>query len=513
MHNELVIIGGGLAGLSAGCYALASGFRVTIVEHNLTLGGVCNAWRRGDYTIDGCIHWLTGGAFGRLYEELGIVPDVELRTIEQFATYEHAADGIKIPLGRDLQAFAKACKRISPDDAEEIDRLVRAASDATAMAPPVDRPPELNSLRDTFASLWQMRNKVGTLAHYRDSIDAWTKRHLVSPALRRLFCRLLPDASAPTTMLLFLLGYLQAGWLSRPVGGTARFRDALVGTYKRLGGKARLHHTVDEILVDGDTVVGVRLEDGSMIGADFVIATSSTPETIQRLLGGRFGAVDLRRRMDEWKMFSPIVLASFGVSKSLSLTPQQLVLDGLPPFEVGGVHNTSLSIRIYNDDPTFAPEGHTVVQAMVPTSYDWWATRGEDYQREKDLAAATILERIQARFPAIGGHVRITDIATPLTFWNMARSWRGAYEGWLPNTDSLFGHVKKTLPNLSHLYLAGQWVEPGGGVPMALVSGRHAVQLLCNDRGVPFTLPTIPAHTPPLPAATGTSIALAEPQP
>jgi phytoene dehydrogenase-like protein len=78
------------------------------------------------------------------------------------------------------------------------------------------------------------------------------------------------------------------------------------------------------------------------------------------------------------------------------------------------------------------------------------------------------------------------DVATPLTFWNAARSWRGAYEGWMPNTDSFFGRVEKTLAGLDRLYLAGQWVEPGGGVPMAVMSGRQAVQLVCRDDARPF---------------------------
>ena len=65
MARHLLIVGGGVAGLSAGCYAQRSGFRTTIVEHNLALGGVCTAWHRGPYTIDGCIHWLTGGPFIR----------------------------------------------------------------------------------------------------------------------------------------------------------------------------------------------------------------------------------------------------------------------------------------------------------------------------------------------------------------------------------------------------------------------------------------------------------------
>lgn len=42
--KHLVIVGCGLAGLSAGCYARRNGFRTTIIEHNLALGGVCTAW-------------------------------------------------------------------------------------------------------------------------------------------------------------------------------------------------------------------------------------------------------------------------------------------------------------------------------------------------------------------------------------------------------------------------------------------------------------------------------------
>ena len=71
----------------------------------------------------------------------------------------------------------------------------------------------------------------------------------------------------------------------------------------------------------------------------------------------------------------------------------------------------------------------------------------------------------------------MSDIATPLTFWRNARSWRGAFEGWLPGSN-VFTHVPKTLPGLERFYLAGQWVEPGGGVPMATMSGRHVVEII-----------------------------------
>ena len=94
-NPKLLIVGGGLAGLSAGCYARVNNFDVTIIEHNLALGGVCTAWRRGPYLIDGCIHWLTGGPFLRLYEEFGIIPDgARCARSRNSSTYRHARDGL-----------------------------------------------------------------------------------------------------------------------------------------------------------------------------------------------------------------------------------------------------------------------------------------------------------------------------------------------------------------------------------------------------------------------------------
>jgi phytoene dehydrogenase-like protein len=490
MEKRIVIVGGGLAGLSAGCYALASGFRTTIVEHNLALGGVCTAWTRGPYTIDGCIQWLTGGPFARLYEELGILPRVKLHVLERFATYRDAALGGEVTIGRDLDALARALDAIAPEDHDEIRRMIDAASMFATMDPDIDHPPELSSMRDGVRRIWGLRSSLGALVHFRKPIGQWSREFVASPRLHRFFARLMP-LDAPAFFLLMVLGYLQRGWLSRPDGGTGPFRDALIDEYRRLGGEERVHATVDEILVDADgRAYGVRLADGELLDADVVISTASAPETILRLLGGRFGATELRQRLERWKLVEPIVLTSFGVEDPLASVPQTLIVDGVAPFPLCGRSINHLHLRIYNDDPKMAPAGHTVLQATVESSYEWWATRGVRYAAEKDVVAERLLEAVAEHVPRIVGKVRVTDVATPLTFWNMARSWRGAFEGWAPNHDSFFGHVSKTLPGLSKLYMAGQWVEPGGGVPTAIMSGRQVVQLVCAEEGRAFAAPT-----------------------
>jgi phytoene dehydrogenase-like protein len=308
---------------------------------------------------------------------------------------------------------------------------------------------------------------------------------LESDTLRRFFGALLPEG-APAVMLLMVFGYLERGWLSRPVGGTAAFRDAVVKRYEELGGQVVLHANVDEILVTNGRASGVRLEQGDLLAADAVVSTASTPETVLRLLGGRYDADATRARMKTWQMFTPVVLASFGVESPLADVPGMLLVDRLSPFRVGDVESERLYLRVDNDEPSVAPRGCSVVQAMLPTSYEWWATRGTSYGACKTEAARVALAQIEHAIPGISERVRMTDVATPLTFWRSARSWRGAYEGWSPTSESLFGHVEKKLAGLERLYLAGQWVEPGGGVPTAVMSGRQAVQLLCAEDARPF---------------------------
>ena len=77
MEKSIIIIGAGIAGLSAGCYGRMNGYRTQIFEMHTSPGGLCTAWKRRGYTFDGCIHYLVGArpglSFYRLWEELLLI--------------------------------------------------------------------------------------------------------------------------------------------------------------------------------------------------------------------------------------------------------------------------------------------------------------------------------------------------------------------------------------------------------------------------------------------------------
>ena len=77
MTKSVVIIGAGIAGLAAGCYAQMNGYNTQVFEMHDKPGGLCTAWKRKGYTIDGCLHWLCGssprGGYYHFWEELGML--------------------------------------------------------------------------------------------------------------------------------------------------------------------------------------------------------------------------------------------------------------------------------------------------------------------------------------------------------------------------------------------------------------------------------------------------------
>jgi phytoene dehydrogenase-like protein len=134
---------------------------------------------------------------------------------------------------------------------------------------------------------------------------------------------------------------------------------------------------------------------------------------------------------------------------------------------------------IYNFDQTLAPTGKTVIVVSYSTDYDYWHNLRQDsvhYKAEKERIANEVIAGLEQKFPGISSQVEMRDVATPITWERYTGNWRGAYEGWM---FGAFDNISKTLPGLDNFYMAGQWVNAGGGMPTAAMSGCHTIQFIC----------------------------------
>jgi phytoene dehydrogenase-like protein len=492
----VIIIGAGLSGLSAGIHAQMNGYRSRIFEHHSQPGGVAASWSRGDYLIDGGIHFSTGCHPGTkthaLYEQLGIVPDVRLIEMHTYGQYVHEPSGATITVTQDLDQLEADLKAMSPHDASLVAKAIGMARGMRGIDMGeigMAKPPELVSARDKVSELWASRT---LLRHF---MGAGGKRvsEVMGAAhdgrLQNFFETLfLPDV--PLFMVGMILALLADGELSFIDGGCRDFVGALERRYRDLGGEITYEATVERILVEDDRAVGVRLEDGTEHRASAVISAADGRSTIFDMLRGTYVDDKIQKRYDTWKVFRPFIMVTFGVARTVDVEAAMTMVRLAQPLIVGPDVIDDVLIRVFDYSDKFAPPGKAVVQMEFETDWEHWrrlSDRSPDrYQAEKERLAGDVLSRLERYFPGIASDVEVTDVVTPMAIWEYTRNHNAAWEGWLMTPEQLRTRLRRTLPGLERFYMAGQWVVPGGGVVPVLYSGRHAVQLLCHDDDRPW---------------------------
>ena len=123
MNKKLIVIGAGVAGLAAGIYARLNDFDSVIYESHDIAGGVCTSWKRKDFIIDGCLHWLMIDTPGTptydTWRELGILEECRFLPIDVFLVI-HGQQGESLIVYSDVDKFESEMLRVAPEDQELI---------------------------------------------------------------------------------------------------------------------------------------------------------------------------------------------------------------------------------------------------------------------------------------------------------------------------------------------------------------------------------------------------------
>jgi phytoene desaturase len=498
-EKSIIIIGAGLAGLSAGCYAQMNGYRSHIFECHSKPGGVAAWWERRGYLIDGGIHFLMGARPGQstynMYRELGAAQADSLVEMTTYGRFIDENSGRRLDVTKDLARLARELKAFSPDDARIVNELVagsRAMQGYDMGEMGMNKPQELMGACDKLKMVWKMRRMFRyytgkytcPISDYAQSIhDPWL----------RLFIENLFLPEVPVWFVFMLLGLVADRQMALLKDGCMGFVLPIEKRFKELGGQVTYKATVQEILVENDCAVGVRLADGSEHRADIVVSAADGYSTIYKMLGGRYMSDVIENRYRNWKLIRPTVMASFGVAREFKGELALSIIMLKEPISVGSQIVNGFSLRIFNYGTKFAPLGKTVVQVMFETEWDYWnelQTERPRYEAEKKRVADEVLKRLEPYYPGISSQVEVTDVATPYTTWRYTVNYKGAYMGWLPTAEAIMARFERSLPGLANFYMAGQWVMPGGGVPPSLYSGRQVIQLICHQDKKPFVTTT-----------------------
>lgn len=489
--KKVVIIGGGIAGLTAGIFAQKNGFDSIILEKHHTLGGECTGWDRQGYHIDGCIHWLVGTKQGTpirdLWDRVGALEGVEIYDPDSFMAVEH--EGITVHFYRDLQRLKASWLEISPDDKDTIEEVCRDIQKLHSFTFPVGKPLDLMSVVEKVRYFLSMKDIGPVMQKYSKMSVQELANKFKHPALRWAISSFMPEGDYSAVSVIFPLGTFTGGQSSIPFGGSKALADRMVNKYLSLGGKVESSCEVADVEIAGRRVSKVICRNGKSFTGDYFIAACDANVLYRKLLDGKYPDPEFEKRYNnpvDYPLASNIYV-SLGYAGRMDNIPRTFKF----PVEQVNIRQQGkpiecLQMTHYDYEPDFAPAGHSVMTFAInqfePELREWeeLAEDREAYKGKKKQVGESVLRAVESKFPHMRGKLTLLDVASPQTYEHYCNAFRGAFMGFWPTLrGKQLAHTGR-LKGLDNMMLSGQWLQPPGGLPTALITGKDTIMRLCK---------------------------------
>lgn len=488
--KKVIIVGAGVAGLTCGIYLQKQGFETTIYEKNAVAGGELTGWKRNGYTIDNCIHWLTGTLKGtsayKLWVDVGALgKNVECYENPIFTQVKSSKGTIS--LYRDLEKTRKELTDFSPEDKEEIDKFIDVVKMCGAADTFPNKPIQYMTPCDIIKIIKSSAPLAKVMNAYKDeNVNEFAER-FKSKEIRELIQGVMVG-EYQTSSLIFSYATIVFGNGDIPMGGSIKMAERMKNRFESLGGKILLSSPVKKILVDGCYASGIQLEDDTKAYADYVVPANDANFTFTKLLDKKYLPKALEKSFEQREKY-PVISAfqtAFAVDGVYSELRPSIIFES--NIKVGTSITNHLTTKGYDYQPDFAPKGKSVLTSNVlqtEKDFEYWKNLYQNdkdqYNSEKIKTAKTIMSEIEKCHPYLLGHLTLLDVWTPATYERYCNAYHGAYMSFVVTKGCKTSMVSNKIKGLKNVFLATQWLLSPGGLPTAALEGKFAAQYILKS--------------------------------
>lgn len=490
--NNVIVIGAGIGGITAGIYLANHGFHVTIVEKNARPGGRCDRISQEGHHFDtGPTLLIMPHLYQTEFEALGTSMEAMLDLQRVDPTYHLVFDdGSELALTSDIKALSDQLEAIEPGSFHNLLRYLEEGHRHYHRGVENLVYPDFRKATDFFKLgnlplLFQVKPLVKHYANMANYFD--DPRLKAAFTFQDVYMGLSPF-EAPATFSMMPYTELAHGvWYPR--GGMYQIVEALVSLARDAGVEFVFNTMVESIELNEKRARGV-VADGQRLEADAVLANADLPYVYQHLL-----PQDGQARRLERKRYSCSVISFFwGVDKPYdSLPPHTLFLsDDYRENFRSIIDDLSLpdnpSIYVHAParlDASMAPQGEDTLIAIAPVGH--MSENGDqDWACLRDQARRDIFRRLRRLgIEDLEDHIKFEINFTPLSWRKRYNLVKGSTHGLCHNLTQL-GYFR---PDFQHrryrnVYFTGASTRPGTGLPTAMVSGRQAARRIIDGLGV-----------------------------
>jgi phytoene desaturase len=316
-------------------------------------------------------------------------------------------------------------------------------------------------------------------------------RHFQDPRLVQLFDRYTtyngsnPFRAPATLNVIPYVEYAFGGWYVR--GGLYRIAEALAEVARRLGVEIHTSRPVEKILHDGRRVKGMQA-DGEKVAADFVLCGADVVDTWNHLIDGFPRRTEKLNRLEPsssgmvflWGVrgrHPPLAMHNILFSEDYRREFASL-FDRLEPPDDPTVY-IAITSRVDSDHAPEDGENWFVLLNMPHLA------EGQNWQEAVDRTRRAVLARLGRAGIDVSGAIATEQVWTPEDFQRQYGSNRGSIYGISSNSRSAaFRRPPNRSRELEGLFFAGGSTHPGGGIPLVLLSGKMAADLIAEAADV-----------------------------
>ncbi|MEZ4884799.1 MAG: NAD(P)/FAD-dependent oxidoreductase [Chitinophagales bacterium] len=495
---DVICIGSGLGSLSAAALLAKEGQKVLVLERHYTAGGFTHIFKRRGYEWDVGIHYI--GEMQRqnsiLRQLFDYVSDGKLEWADMGEVYDRIVIGDKIyDYVKGTNNFKQKMLDYFPDEAEAISKYVDLVFEATKASRNFylekAMPPLVSKVSGGLLRSAYMKFAGKTTLEVMESIT--NNQELIKVLTGQYGDYGLPPSQSSFAMHATVVRHYFAGG-NFPIGGSARIFETILPVITQAGGAVLVSAEVDEILIENNKAVGVRMKDGKEFLAKNIVSGAGIMTTYKKLLPNDVVQKHALQKQLK-KVNNSVAHACLYIGFEASPEELQLPKANYWVYPVEGTHDECVE-RYTKDinaefpvvyvsfpaakDPDWSnryPNKSTVdIITLMPYEIfeQWegtrWKKRGADYEALKEKISQRLLETLYRLEPQLKGKVAYYELSTPITTQHFINYEKGEIYGLDHSPDRFKNKFLRPHTPIKNLYLTGQDVV-SAGVGAALFSG------------------------------------------
>jgi phytoene dehydrogenase-like protein len=503
---DIIVIGSGLGGLTAGAELASKRKRVLILEQHFQVGGSATSFKRKGFTYEAGLHMTaeidSNNEQYEFFKKCGLDKKVKFVPVPEF--YHFVGHDYSYTFSNDVEDNIKRLGEMFPEDAKGVKKYFKTIFSIHDQAMAIN---ELKGVKFFFSLLLSPILFPKVLSSMFSTIGKFLDHTIKDERLKAILLGNIGYYGDDAHKLSFLFyaiaqtGFYRKGG-SYIQGGSHQLPYALAEYIEKNNGDILTTQQVTKIIMENGVAIGVeyisKRKDAikSKAYAPIIIANTAIPNVTDELIEGK-DALPLKKKYGKLHIAPSIMTVYIALDKPLKEmgnTFYSLNYYEAKDFKIKDmpeINRADFTIRPYilcdysQVDSRLAPDGKGyLVLSMMDYLEDWKDLSEEEYKAKKERAGKIMLERVCKNFPEMGDHVERIEVATARTMKRYLQTPGGTAYGYsqTPNQAILF-RPGASSP-IKNLYFASAWTLPGAGFGGAMSAGHICAAQIKKDLGI-----------------------------